>query len=127
MNDSLHFLVVETSLGARILIRSQLIQLGHHVDMAWDYESALDLTLIRSYDLILIDYHLDKGHNCDELIDCLQEKGGLNQNTPIIMLSSTQHHKEKKHTKRQPYFIKPINQKEILKIIEYFKQIDSTK
>ncbi|WP_220689797.1 hypothetical protein [Legionella taurinensis] len=35
---SLRFLVVKSSLGARILIRLHLLELKHLVDMAWDDE-----------------------------------------------------------------------------------------
>ncbi|HGC5940596.1 TPA: hypothetical protein ACIZCU_001406 [Legionella pneumophila] len=69
MNGVLHFLVTETSHGARIVIRSQIIQLGHSVDMACDEASTLVLVELKPYHLILIDAELNKEFDCYELID----------------------------------------------------------
>ena len=42
MDNSLLLLIVDESLGERILIRAQLQQLNHSVDMAWDAHSGLE-------------------------------------------------------------------------------------
>ncbi|HEN5556841.1 TPA: response regulator, partial [Legionella pneumophila] len=47
MDNSLCLLIVDESLGERILIRAQLQQLNHRVDMAWDAFSGLELALMR--------------------------------------------------------------------------------
>ncbi|MCW8394056.1 hypothetical protein [Legionella pneumophila] len=43
----LRFLVVESSLGIRILIRMHLLELKHLVDMAGDDDSARELAFMR--------------------------------------------------------------------------------
>lgn len=91
MNGVLHFLVAEASLGARIVIRSQLMQLGHSVDMALDGESTLVLVESKTYHLILLDAECNKGFDCYELIDRIREKPTCNKRTPIILLSASPH------------------------------------
>lgn len=71
----LRFLVVESSLGIRILIRMHLLELKHLVDMAGDDDSARELAFMRVYDFILVDKNL----NCHELIDQIQKKFSIKQ------------------------------------------------
>lgn len=80
----LRFLVVESSLGIRILIRMHLLELKHLVDMAGDDDSARELAFMRVYDFILVDKNL----NCHELIDQIQKNSVLNNHTPMIILTS---------------------------------------
>lgn len=120
MNGSLHFLVTETSLGARIVIRSQLIQLGHTVDMAIDGESTLVLVESKTYHLILLDAGRNKGFDCYELIDMIREKSTCNKRTPIILLSASPH--KILNNNLYPCFAKPMNSKDVNKIIEYLEE-----
>ncbi len=115
---SLRFLVVESSLGARILIRLHLLECKHLVDMACDDESALELALMRVYDFILVDKNLNKNLNCYELIDLIQKNSVLNQHTPMIILTPT-HYEENKAHGSTTYFKKPISKNDALQLIEF--------
>lgn len=120
MNELLHFLVTEASLGARIVIRSQLIQLGHSVDMAFDGESTLVLVESKTYDLILLDAERNKGFDCYELIDRIREKSTYNKRTPILLLSASPHTILKNNL--YPCFAKPMNVNDVYKIIDYLEE-----
>lgn len=120
MNSLLHFLVAETSLGARIVIRSQLMQLGHSVDMAIDGESTLVLVELKTYDLILLDAERNKGFDCFELIDRIREQSTCNKRTPIILLSASPHTILKNNL--YPCFAKPMNVNDVHKIIDYLEE-----
>ncbi|KTD44149.1 response regulator [Legionella quateirensis] len=125
MNGVLHFLVTEASLGARIVIRSQIIQLGHCVDMALDVESTLVLVESKTYHLILIDAELNKGFNCYELIDTIREQSTCNKLTPIILLSASPHKILKNSL--YPCFAKPMNINDVTKIINYWEEYTKNK
>lgn len=56
-------LIIEPSLAARVIIRSQFLDLGHHLDLALDFESARELISFKIYDLILIDINFDQRSN----------------------------------------------------------------
>lgn len=120
MNGSLHFLVAESSLAARIVIRSQLMQLGHSVDMALDGESTLVLVESKIYHLILLDAERNTGFDCFELIDSIREKSTCNKQTPIILLRASPHTILKNNL--YPCFAKPMNVNDVHKIIEYLEE-----
>lgn len=124
MNGLLHFLVTESSLGARIVIRSQLIQLGHSVDMAFDGESTLVLVELKTYHLILLDAELNKGFDCYELGDMIQQST-LNRGTPIILLSASPHKILKNSL--YPCFAKPMNVNDVNKIIDYLEEYNKNR
>lgn len=125
MNGSLHFLVTEPSLGARIIIRAQITQLGHCVDMALDVESTLVLVELKTYHVILIDAELNKEGDCFELIDLIREQSIFNKLTPIILLSTSPH----KILKNSLYscFAKPMNINDVTKIINYLEEYNKNK
>ncbi|HAT8564417.1 TPA: response regulator [Legionella pneumophila] len=120
MSGLLHFLVTESSLGARIVIRSQLIQLGYSVDMAFDGESTLVLVELKTYHLILLDAELNKGLDCYELGELIHEQSSYNRETPIILISASPHKVLK--NKLYPCFAKPMNLNDIKKIIDYLDE-----
>lgn len=113
---SLRFLVVESSLGARILIRLHLLEFKHSVDMVWDDESAIELSFMRAYDFILMDKYL----NCHELIDHIQKTSVFNEHTPMIILTST-YTEENKSQGSAIYFKKPISRKDALQLLDFLK------
>ncbi|STX81647.1 Response regulator receiver [Legionella busanensis] len=59
MINTFRFLVVDSSLVERIIIRSHLLKLNYSVDMASDIKTASELILIRPYNFILLDKYLD--------------------------------------------------------------------
>ena len=115
---SLRFLVVESSLGARILIRLHLLEFKHSVDMVWDDESAIELAFMRAYDFILVDKNL----NCHELIDNIQKNSVVNEHTPMIILTSTYNEKNKSQGSAI-YFKKPISRKDALELLDFLKNL----
>lgn len=125
MTDSLHFLVVDDSLGERILIRMQLQKLNHKVDMACDANSGLELALMRHYDVILIDKNLTQGFNCQELIMHIQKHSELNQATPIVILM--QNHRTDEIRFEAMQCVKPFTAQDTLKLIESVSRLKHTK
>ncbi|ERH41383.1 MULTISPECIES: response regulator [Legionellaceae] len=113
----LRFLVVESSLGIRILIRMHLLELKHLVDMAGDDDSARELAFMRVYDFILVDKNL----NCHELIDQIQKNSVLNNHTPMIILTSNPN-QENLHDSAT-YFKKPISKKDAVQLLDFVKNI----
>ncbi|MGM9451991.1 response regulator [Legionella bozemanae] len=99
---SLRFLVVESSLGARILIRAHLLESKHLVDMAWDNESAIELSCMRAYDFILVDRNL----NCYELMDHIHKNSVVNEHTPMIILTSI--HNENNKSQGSAIYLKNL-------------------
>ncbi|KTC67738.1 response regulator [Legionella bozemanae] len=125
MVDSLLFLVVDDSLGERILIRTQLQKLNHKVDMACDANAGLDLALMRRYDVILIDKNLTQGFNCQELVMHIQKYSELNQATPIVILTKNRHIDEVQPEAMQ--CVKPFTSQDTLKLIESVIRLKRTK
>lgn len=115
---SLRFLVVESSLSARILIRLHLLELKQLVDMAWDDESAIEMASMNAYDFILVDINL----NSYELINHLQKNSGLNQQTPMIILTSN-HNEESEAQDSTIYFKKPISKNDALQLLDFLKNL----
>ncbi|AGH53204.1 Uncharacterised protein [Legionella pneumophila] len=80
MNNSFRFLVVEASFAARIVIRSQLMQLGQLVDLATTAEEMFDKIAVKTYDTLLIDNHLYNSLGDYDLIAFIKN------NNPIVLL-----------------------------------------
>ncbi|MFO9703070.1 response regulator [Legionella pneumophila] len=124
MTDSLLFLVVDDSLGERILMRTQLQKLNHKVDMACDVDSGLALALMRRYDVILIDKNLVQGLNCQELIVRFQKHSELNQATPIVILTPKN---DMNGMQEAMQCVKPFTRQDTLKLIELVTRLKQTK
>ncbi|HRD70239.1 MAG TPA: response regulator [Legionella sp.] len=117
MNNSLRFLITETTLAARIIMRSQLSHSGYAVDMALDSTSTLDLAVTKRYHLIMLDTQINDGLDCYGLIKKLREHSTCNQSTPIILLGQKSAFEEEMN---YPCFAKPLNLKDLNKILEYY-------
>ncbi|KTC69196.1 hybrid sensory histidine kinase in two-component regulatory system with EvgA [Legionella bozemanae] len=115
MVDTLLFLVIDDSLGERILLRAQLQNLNHKVDMACDGNSGLELALMRRYDAILIDKNLTQGFNYQELIVRIQKDSELNQVTPIIIMTQ---HNDMHKMQEAMQCVKPFTKQDTLKLID---------
>lgn len=109
------FLVIDDSLGERILLRAQLQNLNHKVDMACDGNSGLELALMRRYDAILIDKNLTQGFNYQELIVRIQKDSELNQVTPIIIMTQ---HNDMHKMQEAMQCVKPFTKQDTLKLID---------
>jgi CheY-like chemotaxis protein len=123
MNHVFHFLVVEESIAARIVIRGQLMQLDQRVDMTSTVEDALDKITGTSYDIMLIDIH-SYNKVVDPDIPSLIKKLKPNSALPIIIITS-QNEYELNQTNLSAegpiYFKKPFNQNSAMNIINYLK------
>ncbi|MCW8485175.1 response regulator [Fluoribacter dumoffii] len=115
MVDTLLFLVIDDSLGERILLRAQLQNLNHKVDMACDGNSGLELALMRRYDAILIDKNLTQGFNYQELIVRIQKDSELNHATPIIIMTQ---HNDMHKMQEAMQCVKPFTKQDTLKLID---------
>lgn len=117
MQESYSFLIVESSLAARVIIRSQFLDLGHRLDIAWDFESAMEYVGSKLYDLILIDSALDQR---TLLIQKIKKIWRIGKQTPIIGLSSYEDY-ALDGKKKELFFHKPFTKKDVAKIIEFIK------
>lgn len=123
MNHCFHFLVIEESFAARIVIRTQLMKLNQHVDMTSTLEDALDKMVSIPYDIILVDINSYKKINDLDLTLLIKEQQP-NGTIPIILITGEQaldlsHHN--KSIKNPLYFKKPFTQNGAIKIIDYLK------
>ncbi|CZP45042.1 TPA: response regulator [Legionella pneumophila subsp. pneumophila] len=113
--QSYSFLIVEPSLAKRIVIRSQFLNFRHHLDIAWDFESAREYLSFTLYDLILIDINI---HQRTILINQIQNNWRIGKKTPIIGISSHEDYALSEENKER-VFRKPFTKKDVIKIIEF--------
>lgn len=122
MDNSLRILVVEDSLIALVVIKTQLTRLGCQVDTATDSETALKKVLLSSYDLILMDIGLGEGPDGFDVAVSIKQKSIINQLTPIMAVTS---HGEKEYVDKAlevgmvGFFHKPFTLEDAMKIIGY--------
>ncbi|HIF0232369.1 TPA: response regulator [Legionella pneumophila] len=115
MPKSYTFLILEPSLAARIVIRSQFLDLEHHIDLAWDFESAMEYITVKLYDLILIDINLNHRNT---LIHQIKKNWHISKEAPIMGLSSYEDYGLSEE-KKERVFRKPFTKKDVMKIIEF--------
>lgn len=115
MPKSYTFLIVEPSLAARIVIRSQFLDLEHHIDLASDFESAMEYITAKLYDLILIDINLNHRNT---LIHQIKNNWHISKEAPIMGLSSYEDDALSEE-KKERVFRKPFTKKDVIKIIEF--------
>ncbi len=80
-------LVLDDANVIRSLLKLTLESDGIYVDSAATLSEAIQFTLQKEYDLMIIDYMLDDGRNGLELVSEVKTRG-KNTNTPCIMLSA---------------------------------------
>lgn len=116
--DSIHksysFLIIEASLAARVIIRSQFLDLRHHLDLAWDLESTKEFITFKEYDLILVDIKFDQISN---FINQIKQSFPNCSKTPIIGLSSYESYSL--NQQKELVFPKPLTKKDIAKIVAF--------
>ena len=117
-----NLLVIEPSMGGRIILRSNLEKLNYSVDFAWDIESALTQTDTKLYDFILIDEKLDIKIICSKLIEGFQSRSKLNKETPIVFLCSSTR-LEKKRDSDCHSFVKPMNEEDTVRLMEFLLKL----
>lgn len=125
MDNSLHILVVEDSLIALVVIKTQLAKLGCVVDTATDGEQALKKALVTPYDLILMDIGLGDGPDGFDVAASIKKQSEMNQSTPVMAVTS---HGEAEYIEKATevgmvgFFHKPFTLEDAMKIIEYTKK-----
>ncbi|CAM4460761.1 MAG: hypothetical protein LEGION0403_FIIPPAGN_02356 [Legionella sp.] len=96
-----------------------ITDLGHHLDLSWDFESTVDLAGSKLYDLILIDEAFDQKRN---LIDHVKKNSPIGKGAPIICLSSHEDY-DLTEKKKELFFRKPFTKKDVLKIIQFLENL----
>lgn len=121
----LRILLVEDTLIAQTLAKTQLIDQGCEVDVAADGIIALEKALANSYDLILIDIGLGDGPDGFEVITQIKKQSVLNKTTPIVALTAheTMDYMDKAdEVGMDHYFNKPFTPEDAKVIVEYIKK-----
>ena len=128
MDTPLRILVVEDSLLALVVIKTQLTKLGCLVDSATDGESALKEAQSKPYDLILMDIGLGDGPDGFEVAAHIKQQSHINQLTPIMAVTShgeTEYIEKALEVGMVGFFHKPFTLEDAMKIIEFTKEPDA--
>ncbi|BCN93883.1 hypothetical protein THMIRHAM_16680 [Thiomicrorhabdus immobilis] len=80
-------LILDDAKVIRALLRLTLESDGIYCNEAATVEEALQFALQTEYDLMIIDYMLEDGHNGLELVQSIKSQG-KNIDTPCVMLSA---------------------------------------
>ena len=83
ISDSKHVLVVDDNETNRLLLSEMLQRLGHHVSSAANGPDALEIAMVESFDLILMDISMPDMDGTD-VAELLREHEGPNKDTKII-------------------------------------------
>lgn len=122
MTNPTHVLVVEDTLIAQMLTKIQLTQLGCLVDIASDAQIALEKSMTKAYDLILMDIGLGEGLDGFEVTSQIKMHSPMNKHTPVIALTA---HNDPEYVEKarqvgmKHYFNKPVTPTDIQKMLEY--------
>ncbi|RUQ93679.1 response regulator [Legionella septentrionalis] len=119
MHNPYSLLIVESSLAARVVIRSQFLDLEHHVDIAWDFESAIEYITFKLFDLILIDITLNERRS---LLHQIKKNSLISNEIPIMGLSSQEDYVLIEN-KKERVFRKPFTKADVIKIIEFLDNL----
>jgi CheY-like chemotaxis protein len=124
MGKTFHILIVEDSMIAQVVLKTQMIKHGCTADTASDGESALMQALSVAYDVILMDIGLGEGPDGFEVTAAIKEQSDINKETPIIAVTS---HSEPEFQAKATavgmvgYFNKPFNAENTVKILDFLK------
>jgi CheY-like chemotaxis protein len=120
----IHILVVEDSIIAQMMMKTNLIQKGCTVDVADDAPSALKKADSHHYDVILMDIGLGHGADGFEVAAQIKAHSVLNKQTSIAAVSA---HEESEYRDRAKtvgmvgYFNKPFTLQNAEKIVSVIK------
>ena len=121
MNNPVRILVVEDTLIAQVVLKTQLTQLGCEVDLASDGIIALDKAQKNPYDLILMDIGLGEGPDGFDVTLSIKNKSKINKDTPIMAVTAhgEPEYEEKAHACGMlGYFKKPFTAADAKIILE---------
>ncbi|MCZ4786696.1 hypothetical protein O6D23_02865 [Legionella pneumophila] len=114
MQPYFHILVIEDSVAARIVIRTQLSGLGQRVEMASTKGEALDRISSTTYDMILISKNFHHLLEAEDFL-CLIPKG---KNRPVIAIMGNDFSSDPS-IKGFHQFYSPFTKENSLKIINF--------
>jgi len=115
--SSVTVLAVEDNHLNQMLIQKLLGKKLKHLDIAGDGESAVELTLSKKYDVILMDLQLPKMNGLDALVEI--RKGKLNTMTPVAVITANVWEEQLDLIKKSG--VKTIIQKPFIKKDLYFQ------
>lgn len=124
MDNLVRILVVEDTLIAQVVLKTQLTQLGCEVDVASDGMIALDKALKNPYDLILMDIGLGDGPDGFDVTLSIKNKSKINKDTPIMAVTA---HGEPEYEEKARacgmlgYFKKPFTAPDAKIILEHLE------
>lgn len=124
MTHVIHVLLVEDTLIAQTVVKTQLIDQGCEVDVATDGVSALEKAMHKTYDLILMDLGLGEGPNGLEVTYQIKNQSALNKKTPIIAVTShtsSEYMDKAMQVGIDHYFNKPFTPDDAKVIVDYIK------
>ncbi|WEJ62060.1 response regulator [Thiomicrorhabdus lithotrophica] len=122
----LKILILDDAKVIRSLLKLTLESDGIICDEAATVEKALQYAQQNEYDLMIIDYMLEDGHNGLELVEAIKSKG-KNIETPCIMLSAEDGANCKSTAKDlgvRAWLKKPFTPNGLLKIVYKVLNID---
>lgn len=121
----IRILLVEDTLIAQTLAKTQMLNQGCEVDIASDGVSALEKALSNPYDLILIDIGLGDGPDGFEVITQIKQESPFNKSTPIVALTaheSMDYMDKADEVGMDHYFNKPFTPDDAKVIVEYIRK-----
>ncbi|HHM2297799.1 TPA: hypothetical protein ACRIDK_000716 [Legionella anisa] len=121
MHQCFHFLVIEDSMAVRIVIRTQLTNLGQKVDMASTMEEVLERVTSSSYDMILMSksfYH--RLFDIEQFLTLISKEKRTN-NRPVIGVMGNDSF-QNDVLKSFHYFPNPFTKENSLKIIDFLSK-----
>lgn len=125
----LKILILDDAKVIRALLKLTLESDGIVCDESATVEEALKYAQQTEYDLIIIDYMLEDGHNGLEFVEAIKSKG-KNIETSCIMLSAENGETRKSNAKDlgvKAWLKKPFTPTSLLKIIYKVLNIDYSK
>lgn len=123
MNKRFHFLIIEESLAARIVMRSQLMGLDQHVDITPSLEDAFDKIIVIPYDILLIDSYSYKKINSLDMTPPVIKNLQIKTMPIIAIIGEQELELNQNHLSEGTllYFKKPFTEESAMKIIHYIK------
>ncbi|MCG7498006.1 response regulator [Vibrio sp. Of7-15] len=116
-------LIIEDQSSASLLLKSLLKKLDiHDVDVANNEKEALHLCHSKSYDLLIIDYHLNDQVTGSELLDELRQNKLISIHTACIIISGDNSHEvviSSIESKPDCFICKPVNYSSLKEKIEH--------
>ncbi len=127
-------LILDDANVIRSLLKLTLESDGIEADSVATLDEAMNMAQNKNYDLMIVDYMLDDGHNGLELVAKIKTQG-MNRETPCIMLSAEDGQTCKTDAKKlgvKAWVKKPFTPTGILKVVyqaigKDFHRQDTTK